>query len=201
MTETKKKCLDMVNQVSSEVLFDTSDAIIHDAHTGFKEDYLVLHSLLRKHRPMSFLEVGTNIGSGLNVICNAIYKYHFDANIYSLDLPFEIKQFNTKQYPYTAKGEDRVGSAATFPYIQLRGDSLYFKFHDYPCEGYWIDGEHDFRHVISETTQVLKVNPKIVIFHDTDVPAVMEAIQVAVAGKPYELYRVTDTRISYLLPQ
>lgn len=191
----------MIKQLSQDVLFDYEDAIIHDAHTGFKEDYLVLHSLLRRHRPNSYFEVGTNIAAGLNVAMNAIYKYNFEAKIYSLDLPYETMRENSKQYPIGENGEDRVGSAAKFPFTQLRGDSLYFVYEDYPCEGYFVDGEHDFEHVLHETKSILKCNPKIVIFHDSDILGVLNGILNAIDGKPYEIYRVTDTRISYLLPK
>lgn len=191
----------MIEQLAQDVYYDISDAIIHDAYIGFKEDYLCLHSLIRKYRPNSFYEIGSNIGSGVNVIANAIYKYNPQAKIYSLDLPYETMRENSKQYPIGENGEDRVGSAARFPYTQLRGDSLTFDFSQYPCEGYFVDGEHDYEHPYTEITKVLLLKPKIVIAHDSDIPDVWRAINDAIFenGFPYELYRVTDTRIAYAL--
>lgn len=191
----------MIEQTYSEVLHDISDAIIHDVYTGFKEDYLILHSLIRKHRPNSFFEVGSNVGNGMNVIANAIYKYNFNAKIYSLDLPYETMKQNSKQYPIGENGEDRVGSAAKFPYTQLRGDSLVFDFSEYPCEGYYVDGEHDYAHPYHEIYYALAQFPKIIIAHDSDIKEVWNGIKDAhkLNGKDYELYRVIDTRISYLL--
>lgn len=184
----------------TDTLHDISDAIIHDVYTGFKEDYLVIHSLIRKYRPHSIFEIGTNVAGGLNVICNAIYKYEPEAKVYSLDLPYETMRQNSKQYPIGTNGEDRVGSAARFPYIQLRGDSMTFDFSRYKCEGFFIDGEHDFDHPFKESMAAQSVNAKIIIFHDADIKEVGSAIHNSInvyGGMKYNLYRVTDTRIAY----
>lgn len=192
----------MRNQMAQEVYHDTSDAIIHDVFTGFKEDYLVIHSLIRRLRPNSLFEVGTNVGGGLNVLCNAIYKYEPDAKVYSLDLPYETMRLNSKQYPIGENGEDRVGSAARFPYIQLRGDSMTFDFSKYRCECFFVDGEHDFEHPFKESMAAQSVNAKIIIFHDADIREVESAIHNSInvyGGMKYDLYRVTGTRIAYAI--
>lgn len=188
-----------ITQLSTDILHDIEDAIIHDAHTGFKIDYLCVHSLIRRHRPNSFLEIGSNIGAGLNVICNAIYKYNFESKIYSLDLPYETMRQNSKQYPIGEHGEDRVGSAARFPFIQLRGDSLTFDFSKYQVEGFYCDGEHDEIHAGMETAKMLAQNPKIIIYHDSDIDGVWKGITKHLPNDNYDLYRVTDTRIAYAL--
>lgn len=192
----------MIEQTAKDVYHDISDAIIHDAYVGFKEDYLCLHSLIRKYRPNSFFECGSNIGSGVNVIANAIYKYNPQAKIYSLDLPYETMKENSKQYPIGENGEDRVGSAASFPYTQLRGDSITFDFSDYPCEGAFIDSEHDYEHPFHEAFEVFKWMPKIVIWHDADnvevFKSIMEHYRIIDRTK-FDFYRVTDTRIAYAL--
>lgn len=190
----------MIKQLSQDVLFDISDAIINDEFDGFKEDYLCLHSLIRRYRPASFMEIGTNCGVGTNIICNAIYKYHFDAKIYSLDLPTELAHISL-QHPISEGKGDKVGSLCKFPFTQLRGDSLIFDFSPYPCKGWYIDGEHDQKHVYHETKEALKQKAEIIIFHDTNIPMVMNGILLAIDNQPYELYRITDTRISYLLPK
>jgi hypothetical protein len=178
-----------------------SDAIIHDGYIGFREDYLALHCLLRKYKPKSLLEIGTHRGVGVNIICNAIPK----SNVYSLDLPYEKKNYS-EQYPYTTideqkveDGVDLIGCLATCKYTQLRGDSMTFDFSQYPCEAYWIDAEHDYDHPFHETTEVLKNDPKMIIWHDSDMEPVWKAINDAMTNQPYELYRVVDTRISYAL--
>lgn len=191
----------MIKQLSKDVYYDTKDAILNQEFEGFEMDYLCLHSLIRRYRPASFLEIGTNLGRGTEIICNAVYKYHFDAKIYSLDLPTHLAHVSL-QHPINGGHGDRVGELCKLPFIQLRSSSLAFDFSEYPCEGYYVDGEHTELHVRYETTQILKHSkPKIVIYHDTNIPEVLNGILIAIDKQPYELYRVTDTRISYLLPK
>ena len=159
-------------------------AILNKEHPGFLEDYKTLHWLLRIHAPKSVLEVGTNIGNGVNVIKAALP----DADVYSLDLP--------------AKGKDRVGSACRFPYTQLRGDSLTFDYSAHPCEAAWIDGCHTAEFVSHETKAMLKNKTKLIIFHDSDIPEVMAGIIQGISESEsagYEFYLVTGTRLAYLL--
>jgi len=189
----------IIKQTANEVYFDIEDAIPNRAFKGFEEDYLVLHSLLRKYRPKDVFEIGTNIGEGTNIICNAVYKYHFDAKIYSLDLPTDLAHISL-QHPISEGKGDRVGSACTFPYIQLRGDSMTFDYSKYPCEGFYIDGEHDYEHPFNESYEVMDLKEtKLVIWHDSDIQEVWNAIIDAIQDKPFQLYRVTDTRIAYAI--
>lgn len=171
-------------------------AYIHDVYPGFKEDYLILHCLLRIHQPKSVFEVGSNVGSGLLVMRAALP----DAKLFSLDLDYETMMHNSKQYPIGDNGEDRVGSAARhIKYTQLRGDSLKFDYYKYPCEAYYIDGEHDFEHPYSEGCAILDLNPKLVVFHDADMDPVAEAIAALEKkfARRYDFFRVTDTRIAF----
>ena len=180
--------------VTPELLVGTKD---HNPHTGFLEDYRVLSCLLKIHNPASLFEVGTNVGGGINVMKTALPSLE----IFSLDLDYETMKLNSKQYPIGTHGEDRVGSNVTVPYTQLRGDSLKFDYSKYPTEAYFIDGEHDEIHAEHESIQAFKQGPKIIIWHDSDMPEVMKGIQTAFNKnkKHYDLYRVTDTRIAYAL--
>lgn len=200
----------MIEQKAQDVYFDIEDAILNEEFPGFKEDYLCLHSLIRKYRPKTFFEIGTNMGTGTNIICRAMHITTYYANmVYSLDLPTELAHISL-QHPISEGKGDKVGSLCTFPYTQLRGDSMKFDFSKYPCEGYFIDGEHDERHVYHETVRVLRLYPKIIIWHDADISAVFDGINKAFADyhsinlngnrkNNYDLYRVTDTRIAYAL--
>lgn len=168
----------------------------HDAHDGFLEDYRTLTALLRIHKPKTIFEIGTNVGSGVNVMHAALP----DAKIYSLDLDYETMRQNSKQYPLEDDGADRVGSAATCEYTQLRGDSMTFDYSKYPCEAYYVDGEHTEKNAYHETMQVLAQAPKIIIYHDADMEGVWAGIVKAhETTDKYWLYRVEDTRIAYLL--
>ncbi len=194
-----------------EALFDTGDAILNQEYEGFKEDYLILHSLIRKHKPETFFEVGTNMGTGTNIICNGMnYIVETDEGeamvvtpVYSLDLPTELAH-KSLQHPISEGKGDKVGSVCRFPFTQLRGDSLKYDFSEYPCEGYFIDGEHDYEHPYNEALSVFELLPNIVIWHDADIKEVGEAITDSVEdvnsiGFEYDLFRVTGTRIAYCL--
>jgi hypothetical protein len=168
-------------------------AIENNEFPGFKEDYHVLHCLLKLHKPKSVMEIGTNMGRGAEIICNAVPT----ADVYSLDLPTELAHISL-QHPISEGKGDKVGSLCKLPFTQLRGDSRTFDFSQYPCEAYWIDAEHTEAAVKHETKQAVKCKAKLIVWHDSDMPEVMAGILAGI-GKGYELYRVTDTRIAYAL--
>lgn len=183
-------------------------AILNEEFEGFKEDYSVLHCLLRKfdieHRAereavisksggpeLAIFEVGTNCGTGTNIICNALPHY----KVYSLDLPTYLAHISL-QHPISEGKGDKVGSNCTFPYTQLRGDSMTFDYSKYYCQIYFIDGEHDRKHPEHEIAQAMKNGALLIILHDADMEQVWAAIE-ANKNKYYDLYRVEDTRIAY----
>ncbi len=176
----------MINQTYNDIVTPEllAGAIENNEFEGFAHDYAVLHCLIRKYKPTSLFEIGTSIGTGTNILANAGKNWYM--KVYSLD-------------NFQDNG-DRTGTACKFAYTQLRGDSLEFNYANYPCEAYYIDGAHTTKHVYHETGEVLSLLPKIIVFHDTDVPEVMAGITRAINGNThYDLYRVTDTRVSYLL--
>lgn len=171
------------------------DAIINDRMEGFREDYLTLHCLLKKHKIKSCLEIGCHVGFGTKIICNALGE---EGKVISIDLPDDMADIS-KQHPLS-EGKAGVGVECDLPFTLISCDSRYFDYDTYPCEAYWVDGEHTFGHVRHETSHILRQAPKIVIFHDTDEPDVFNAIVQASAGwRSYQLFRVDDTRVSYLL--
>ena len=187
----------VIEVTANEVYYQTKGALIHDVFHGFKEDYLVIHSLLRKYNPKSILEIGTNIGSGVNVMARACPN----ADIYSLDLDYETMKTNSKQYPIGSKGEDRVGSAVTVSYTQLRGDSLGYDYDSLPyMEAWYIDGEHDYQHANIESLKAMYHKANLIIWHDSDMPPVWEGITNAISSSDnYQLFRVIDTRIAFAI--
>jgi hypothetical protein len=120
--------------------------------------------------------------------------------VYSLDLPF-----GEGDAPLYAKGKDHTGINCNLPFVQLRGDSMTFDFSRYPCQGYFIDGCHDYEHPFKETKEILKLKPKLIVWHDLHCVTVQGAIRDAfiqhtIQGKnDYELYRVNGTRIAYAI--
>jgi hypothetical protein len=179
-------------------LFDdrlAKDAIINDRHTGHKEDYLIIHCLLKKYHPKTFFEIGTNTGYGTKIIKNALGPASV---VYSLDLPSD-SYFLSKQHPISEGKGDCVGHECDLPYEQRYGDSTGFPYFKMPCEGYFIDAEHTYESVFIETTEILKATPKIIIWHDADENVVFNAAVNAMKDKPYDLSRVIDTRILYAI--
>lgn len=171
-------------------------AIENNEYEGFLQDYHVLHCLIRKYQPTSFFEIGTNMGTGTNIIASAGKAWMI--KVYSLDLPSELAHVSL-QHPISEGKGDKVGSNCKFGYMQLRGDSMVFDYSEYPCEGYFIDGEHDADHVSMETARVLLQNPKLIIYHDANIEGVWRGISNHLPNDYYELYRVTGTRIAYAL--
>lgn len=169
-------------------------AILNEEYHGFREDYLILHCLLRKFGIKSVFEIGTNMGTGTKIICNAIGP---EGKVYSLDLPTELAHISL-QHPINEGKGDSVGHRCDLPFAQLRGDSMDFDYSQYPAEAYFIDGEHDYDHPHHEAICAITNKPKLIIFHDSDMPDVYNAIVDAFTGtKKYDLYRVIDTRIAY----
>jgi predicted O-methyltransferase YrrM len=168
-------------------------AIENNEYHGFLQDYHVLHCLLKAYKPKSVFEVGTNMGRGTKIIKNAVGP---EAKVFSLDLPTELAHISL-QHPINEGHGDRVGHLCDLPFTQLRGDSMEFDYSKYPCEACFIDGEHDFDHPCHETSEIVKTKPKLMVWHDSDISVVYDAITKAMKGKPYELFRVTDTRIAY----
>lgn len=189
----------MTKVFAKDVYYEIEDALIHDAYIGFREDYLCIHSLLRRYKPRVILEIGTNIGSGVNVMARAVPN----AKIYSLDLDYDTMRLNSKQYPIGANGEDRVGSAVTVPYVQLRGDSLKFNYASImPIDAWYIDGEHDYIHAVHESTQAFLSGAELIIWHDSDINEVHRGIEDAsLSFYNYNLFRIIDTRIAYAVEE
>ena len=168
-------------------------AIENNEFEGFRQDYHVLVCLLKIHKPKTFLEIGTNMGRGTKIIKNALGR---ESTVYSLDLPTELAH-NSLQHPINEGHGDKVGELCNLPFTQLRGDSMTFDFSAYPCEAYFVDGEHDFDHPFRESIKVAELRPKLIVWHDADIECVYQAITEAMTNNPYTLFRVIDTRIAY----
>lgn len=199
--EIKYPITEMVKKIKSTEIITRElefGAIYNDEFPGFHQDYLVLHCLLKLNQPRTIFEIGTNMGTGTKIIKNAV----FNASVFSLDLPTELAD-KSLQHPIKEGKGDRVGAHCKLPFTQLRGDSMNFNFGLYPCEAYYVDGEHDYEHPFKETTEILKQRPKLIVYHDSDTAPVydgiVDAFKKSEIGKEYQLYRVEDTRIMFAL--
>lgn len=156
----------------------------------FVDDFLVLHCLIKMTKPSSLFEIGTCTGEGTLIIKNAIDK----GIVYSLDLP-------PGEGAYNLSSND-VGARCSLPFVQIFGDSMTLRYEDYyPIESWFIDGAHDYEHVYYETLKALESNPKIIIYHDADIPEVFQGIKDGLEDRSdFLLYRVVDTRIAFAVP-
>jgi hypothetical protein len=72
----------------------------------------------------------------------------------------------------------------------------------YPLEGWFIDGKHDHHHAFHDTLQALCASPKLIVWHDMQMPEVQRGVTEAMAPRPdYSLYRVDRSRLAFALPQ
>lgn len=177
------------------------EAVLNEGHEGFKEDYLMLHELISRYSPGVFMEIGTNRGVGTRIIKNAL---PMNATLYSMDLPYE-KLHDSLAFNDAGQPDDLVGSYCNEEYLQIRADSLEFDFKETPgIQGWFIDGSHDYKHVLSDSKNALlfyKTN-RVIIWHDADMSEVLAGILDALDHYRffrdyYTLYRVRGTRIAY----
>jgi len=171
-------------------------AILNEEFTGFKEDYLVIHCLIKKHSPKTLFEVGTNMGTGTNIICNA----NPGMKVISLDLPYDLAHVSLQSPVSEGKGMN-TGRNCKFPFTQVWGDSMKYDYSQhYPIEGWFIDGEHNYSNPYHESKEAIKSGAKLIIWHDSDIAEVYNAINDAFQwNNDYDLYRVINTRIAFAL--
>lgn len=163
------------------------DAIIRQER-GFENDFLALHCAIRKYAPFNMFEIGTCHGTGTIIIKNAIG----DGTVYSL----ELHPDSQGDYHLTM---EEIGYRCSLPYIQLFGDSMTYDYtQNFPIDSWFIDGQHDYIHVYYETLQAIRSNPKLIVWHDTDIQEVFQGVLDAFSSSPqYDIYRIIDTRVSF----
>jgi len=186
-----------------------SGAVKRTEFPGFREDYLVVHSLIRKYQPRRFLEIGTSVGYGTNVICKAMgfkagplrYFAKQDGQVLSIDVPpgTDPKKIYPDENPEDGHPA-RAGARCRYSYLQLFGDSTVFDYSSYyPIDGWFIDGKHNYEYASKDTLQALKSDPRLIIWHDMQIDGVSEAVADVMSGTPYEVFRVSGTRVGYAI--
>lgn len=192
----KRECFKVLEFNSNFLPSNLDGAIIRDDFPGFKEDYIILHHLIKKYDPKYFLEIGTNAGSGTNIICNAISSYSI---VYSIDLPeaYDMNLIYSKVNPEDGR-PNNVGQYCKFKYTQLWGNSKDYDFSIYyPLEMWFIDGKHNYEYAKCDTESAMKANANLIIWHDTQIDEVQDAIIDTIDYSKYNLFYVENTRISF----
>lgn len=163
----------------------SQNAIIRQ-EAGFEKDFLVLHCLIKKAAPKVIFEVGTCEGYGTLIMANASPS----TSIISLDLPPHTAPFFLRP--------ESIGWKCRKPYHQVFGDSMHYNYEQhFPIDAWFLDGAHDYEHVKHETIEAIKSGAKLIVYHDTDIDEVLQAIVDTLKDTAYKIYRVTDTRVSY----
>ena len=180
----------------------SNGAIIREDFPGFKEDYLVIHSLIRKYDPSRLMEIGTSSGSGTNVICKAMGLRRIlptsTKTVFSIDVPPGTDP--TILYPEKEDGHPvNPGANCKYRFTQIFGDSMNFDFTPYyPLDAWFIDGKHDYRYAKNDTLMALKSKPNLIIWHDLQINEVDKAVREVMAKHPeYRVRRAGTTRVGY----
>ena len=182
----------------------SEDAIKRRDFPGFKEDYLVLHCLIKKYQPRRFMEIGTSTGLGTKVICKAMGLKRFHRTpgkiVYSLDVPPGTDP--KILYPEGEDGHPRkAGHKCKFPYTQIFGNSYDFDFKPYyPIDAWFIDAKHNYKFVKNDTKLALRSKPVFIVWHDMQIEEVARAVkEVMGKARGYSLFRVLRTRMAFAL--
>jgi len=168
-------------------------AIINDMHPGFRDDYLVLHCLIRECKPRRVFEIGTHLGVGTKIIKNA----WTDADVISLDLAPAQASLSANHPEWCKSGA--VGSYCPFPYTQVFGDSRSYDYSQHlPIDAWFIDAGHTRENVRIESLVAFGSGARLIVWHDADMQEVWDGITDAwIKTDEYELIRVDSCRIAY----
>lgn len=127
-------------------------------------DYALLYSLARKYNCKRYLEIGTYIGTSINILtdlCDELHSLTFEPS-QSVGTINRLKKFNIPYYG------DRLAYSPKI--VHHYGDSKVFDFNSIPqnIDLYFIDGDHSFNGVYCDTINVFKHRKpdSIVVWHD-----------------------------------
>jgi hypothetical protein len=170
---------------------------------GFREDYLAIHCLVRKHAPERLFEIGTSTGRGTKVICRAMSprrwrKPETRNRVFSLDV--EPGTDPAIIYPDGEDGHpEQPGRDNPYPYTQVFGNSKDFDPSPYlPIDAWFIDGKHDYDYARSDTLLALRTEPRLIIWHDLQIEGVERAVAETMADvSGYTVRRVAGTRVGF----
>lgn len=167
-------------------------------------DLLLLQALSRRSDVLAYFEIGTWRGESLTAVAPHVRR------AYSLDMDVESMRkdgisSNTQQQMGTL-----TGHLSNVQY--LKSDSLHFNFASVPerCDLIFIDGGHDYRHVLSDTRNVLKYlthDRSIIVWHDYGMDPelirwqVYKAIMDGIPKSNHDrLFHVSNTKCAMLWP-
>ncbi|MFX0137545.1 MAG: class I SAM-dependent methyltransferase [Candidatus Hodarchaeota archaeon] len=118
------------------------------SETRLLSEIASLAYLMRVLRPRVIFEIGTFIGRTTRLLA---INSPPDCRIFTLDLPQEKVNYKI--------GHEFLGTPEGSKITQLYGNSYNFDFSNWyrKCDFIWIDGCHDFKLVVSDTQNALKL--------------------------------------------
>jgi hypothetical protein len=161
---------------------------------GFHEDYLVLHSLIRRYQPRCFMEIGTSSGSGTAVICNAMAG----RSVLSVEKSEMLESGEKSGVNCKLRYTQLILNSKMLPAL-AQGSALAFggSYFTYP-DGWFIDGDHSYEGCKADSGNAFPFWPLIVVWHDYQIEGVARAVAEAEKEHPeYKFTHVTGTRVVY----
>ncbi len=177
------------------------------SYTPAGDTHAVL-TLLARLRPRRIVEVGTAVG---HMTANLTEWSPDDATIFTLGTVADL--------PATERAEQRYEQPARADFGRFAGhfgkghkvlfataDSLAYDFGRLaPLDFAFVDGAHDFGHVLSDTRRIYEaLRPGgCLVWHDFDSPVAWVEVRAAVeaAGLPETVYHVAGTQVAFLFKQ
>lgn len=195
--------------IQKNVVYAKSNVFNIDPDVARPMETQVLSSLVNYFKPKSILEIGTY---------NGFTAMHFalntppDSIVYTLDLPADFKVSDTEKLSYddklvielSAKNvHQRIfkGTSEESKIVELFGDSKNFDFSPYygKLDLVFIDGNHSYAYVKSDTEQAFKMLSEkgMIIWHDYDYIIHRDVFNyLNNLARQYKIYFIPNTRFA-----
>jgi predicted O-methyltransferase YrrM len=167
-------------------------------------DTQVVLALLAQARPQRILEIGTAAG---HMTANLTEWSPDDAQVFSLGITADMAATRNAQAPEApppqAFGAQKDHFGKGHKVTLIAADSLHFDFQQIaPIDFAFIDGAHDFKHVLSDSLGVYAIlSPGgIIVWHDFNSPTPWVEVRQALEQTPFAeaIEHVEGTEVAFL---
>ncbi len=196
-------------QMKREMVFVRSNVFNMESIVTRPSETQILSALVCQLKPKTIFEIGTYNGF---TTLHFAYNAPEDSKIYTLDLPpdFEIKDRTDYSYDDLMVVELSKKNIARRVYkndpmghkiIELFGDSKKFDFSPYygKIDMVFIDGNHSYRYVKSDTENAFKMlsSNGVIIWHDFDYIIHRDVFKFLNSlSEQYKIYSIPHTRFA-----
>ncbi len=139
---------DLLGDHKLDICISDSSYKTHTSETRLLKELASLAYIMRVLKPMLVFEIGTYIGRTTRLFA---YNSPPACKILTLDLPQDEVSHQI--------GNEFLSTPQASKITQLQGDSRKFDFSPWygQCDFIWIDGCHNYEHVVSDTENALKL--------------------------------------------